>query len=97
MREAPFGGSVYSWREAHSRKEVDAIVDTPDGWVAFEVKLTGDQDGIDRAAKGLRNFSCDVDSAKHGRPWALVVITATGGGGRRSDGVHVVPISALGL
>ncbi len=92
----PLGGAVYSWRESHGRKEVDAIVDTPDGWAAFEVKLTGDQDVIDRAAKGLLDFAADVDTSKHGSPSALVVMTATGGGGKRADGVHVVPISALG-
>ena len=37
-----------------------------------------------------------VRTSKHGSPSALVVISATGGGGKRADGVHVVPISALG-
>ncbi|MEZ5133298.1 MAG: DUF4143 domain-containing protein [Mycobacterium sp.] len=92
----PLGGRLYSWRESHGRKEVDAIIDTPDGWAAFEVKLTGDQNVIDTAAKGLLNFAANVDTSKHGRPAALAVVTATGGGGKRTDGVHVVPISALG-
>lgn len=92
----PLGGAVYSWRESHGRKEVDAIVDTPDGWAAFEVKLTGDQGVIDRAAAGLVDFAAAVDASKHGDPSALVVVTATGGGAKRADGVHVVPISALG-
>ena len=72
----PLGGRLYSWRESHGRKEVDAIIDT--------------------AAKGLLNFAANVDTSKHGRPAALAVVTATGGGGKRTDGVHVVPISALG-
>lgn len=92
----PLDGTVYSWRESHGRKEVDAIVETPDGWAAFEVKLTGDQTVIDRAATSLLDFAADVDTAKHGDAAALVVVTATGGGGKRADGVHVVPISALG-
>jgi predicted AAA+ superfamily ATPase len=92
----PLGGTVYSWRESHGRKEIDAIVDTPDGWAAFEVKLTGAQDVIDRAAKNLLGFAAGVDSSKQGNPSALVVVTATGGGGKRADGIHVVPISALG-
>jgi hypothetical protein len=92
----PLGGRLYSWRESHGRKEVDAIFDTPDGWAAFEVKLTGDQNVIDTAAKGLLSFAANVDTSKHGRPAALAVVTATGGGGKRADGVHVVPISALG-
>ena len=79
-RQATPGGSP------HGRKEVDAIIDTPDGWAAFEVKLTGDQNVIDTAAKGLLNFAANVDTSKHGRPAARAVVTATGGGGKRTDG-----------
>jgi len=92
----PLGGAVYSWRESHGRQEVDAIIETSDGWAGFEIKLTGDQSTIDAAAKGLLDFAAVVDTSKHGDPAALVVVTATGGGGKRADGVHVVPISALG-
>lgn len=92
----PLGGTISTWRESHGRKEVDAIVETAGAWAAFEVKLTGDQGVIDNAARGLLDFASEIDTDRHGRPAALVVITATGGGGRRSDGVHVVPITALG-
>lgn len=92
----PLRGAVSSWRDAKGRKEIDAIVETPDAWAAFEVKLTGDQAVIDEAAASLLDFAADVDSSKHGDPAALVVVTATGGGGRRPDGVHVVPITAFG-
>ena len=51
---------------------------------------------IDAAANSLVGFASEIDHARHGAPSALVVITATGGGGRRPDGVHVVPITALG-
>ena len=91
----PLRGTVSSWREAHGRKEVDAVIETPDAWAAFEVKLTGDQSVIDAAAEGLLGFAAQVDTTRHGEPAALVVITATGGGGKRPDGVHVVPITAL--
>ncbi len=92
----PLGGTISTWREAHGRKEVDAIVETPHGWAAFEVKLTGDQSVIDDAAAGLIGFAAEIDQQRHGPPTALVVLTATGGGGKRADGVHVVPITALG-
>ena len=92
----PLGGTISTWRETHGRREVDAIVETSTGWAAFEVKLTGDQAVIDAAANGLVDFASEIDHARHGAPSALVVITATGGGGRRPDGVHVVPITALG-
>lgn len=92
----PLEGTVSAWREAHGRKEIDAIVETPTTWAAFEVKLTGSQSVIDSAAQRLLDFASEIDTDRHGAPAALVVVTAIGGGGRRSDGVHVVPIAALG-
>jgi predicted AAA+ superfamily ATPase len=92
----PLGGTVSTWRESHGRKEVDAIVETPTGWAAFEVKLTGEQGVIDGAARGLLDFAAEIDQSRHRAPSVLVVVTATGGGGRRADGVHVVPITTLG-
>jgi predicted AAA+ superfamily ATPase len=92
----PVGGMLSTWREVHGRKEVDIIVEAPAGWAAFEVKLTGDQAVIDGAARNLLDFAAEIDTDRHGRPAALVVLTATGGGGKRTDGVHVVPITAFG-
>ncbi|MFT4229441.1 MAG: DUF4143 domain-containing protein [Microbacterium sp.] len=92
----PLEGRISTWREAHGRKEVDAIIETPNAWGAFEVKLTGDSRVIDAAARGLLQFAAEIDTDRHGAPSALVVVTATGGAGRRADGVHVVPITALG-
>ncbi|RNI20921.1 ATP-binding protein [Flexivirga caeni] len=92
----PLDGTISTWREAHGRKEVDAIVETSNAWAAFEIKLTGDQRVIDAASRGLLDFASEIDTSRHGDPAALVVVTALGGGGRRSDGVHVVPVTALG-
>jgi predicted AAA+ superfamily ATPase len=91
----PLSGNISTWREAHGRKEVDVILETPDAWAAIEVKLTGDQSVIDDAAQRLLDFASEIDTKRHGEPAALVVITALGGGGRRKDGVSVVPIAAL--
>lgn len=63
---------------------------------ASEIKLTGDQAVFDRAAQGLLDFASERDTGRHGHPAALVVVTARGGGGKRADGVHIVPIKALG-
>ncbi|MBN8868348.1 MAG: ATP-binding protein [Solirubrobacterales bacterium] len=92
----PLRATISTWREVHGRKEVDAIVETPDSWVAVEVKLTGDQKVIDDAARGLLDFASEIDTKHHRDPASLVVVTAMGGGGKRADGVHVVPITALG-
>jgi uncharacterized protein len=75
--------------------EVDAIVEVADGrWAAFEVTLGQRQ--VDAAAETLTRFATRVDTAQCGEPTALGVITATGYGYRRPDGVHVIPIGALG-
>lgn len=92
----PLGGTISTWREVRGRKEVDAIVETPNTWAAFEVKLTGDERVIDEAAQRLIDFAAEIDVQRHGAPSALVVVTATGGAGKRADGVHVVPVTALG-
>lgn len=42
-----------------------------------------------------QRFGGRVDTGEQGQPDALIVITATGSAGRRSDGVHVAPITAL--
>ena len=75
--------------------EVDAIVEVSDGqWAAFEVKLGQGQ--VDAAAASLLTFATRVDTAKCSAPAALGVITASGYGYQRPDGVHVIPIGALG-
>jgi predicted AAA+ superfamily ATPase len=90
----PLGGVVESWRDANGR-EVDAVVTLPTGrWAAFEIKLN--PLAADIAAASLLRFASSVDTTRHGEPAALGVITSTGYAGRRPDGVHVIPITALG-
>jgi predicted AAA+ superfamily ATPase len=87
-------GTVSHFRNAKGR-EVDAIVELADGtWAAFEVKLGASQ--IDAAAAGLLAFVNQVDTSRTGPPATLGVITATGYGYRRPDGVQVIPVTALG-
>jgi predicted AAA+ superfamily ATPase len=75
--------------------EVDAIVEARDGrWAAFEVKLGGSK-LIDEGAASLLKFSENVDTRKSGTPALLGVITATGYGYVRKDGVAVIPLGAL--
>jgi len=90
----PLDGRVDSWRDSNAN-EVDAIVTVgPNKWGAFEIKLN--PDAIDEAAISLRRFAASVDTARHGEPSCLGVITSAGAGGRREDGVHVIPIGCLG-
>lgn len=85
---------VESWRDA-SGHEVDAVVSIgPNKWGAFEVKLS--PDAVDEGAATLLRFKSNVDTSRHGEPACLGVITSTGAGGLREDGVHVIPIGCLG-
>ncbi len=89
----PLGGAISHYRDS-SGQEVDAIVELDDGtWAAFEVKLSPDR--ADEAAASLLAFVEGVDTTKIGKPAALAVITASGYGYRRDDGVHVVPLATL--
>ncbi|MDR1266523.1 MAG: DUF4143 domain-containing protein [Propionibacteriaceae bacterium] len=87
------GGRVDAWRDA-SGAEVDAIISLPDGrWAAVEVKLSPSE--VDRAAAGLLRFRERIDIERQGEPSALLVVTSSGAAGRRGDGVHVAPVTAL--
>jgi hypothetical protein len=82
---------VFHYRDSYGL-EVDAIVETRSGnWGAFEVKLGIGQ--VDTAAANLLELQATVDA---GPPAVLGVITSTGFGYQRDDGVWVVPIGALG-
>lgn len=85
---------VHHYRDSDDR-EVDIIVQTRSGpWGALEVKLGSGQ--VDEAAKNLLEFSAKVDASKVGAPAVLGVVTSTGYGYTRPDGVVVVPIGHLG-
>lgn len=76
-------------------QKVDAIVGIgPGKWGAFEIKLN--PNSVDEAAASLLRFSEKVDTSRQGEPSCLGVIISTGAGGLRPDGVHVIPIGALG-
>jgi len=87
-------GAVHHYRDSDGL-EVDAIVEARDGtWGAFEVKLGAGQ--IDQAASRLLKFAEKIDTAKVGAPAVLGVVTASGYGLTRPDGVVTIPIGALG-
>lgn len=86
-------GEVSHYRDSEDL-EVDIIVSAGDLWGAFEVKLGPDQ--VDTAAANLLKFEARVDTRRIGQPAVLGVITATGYGYTRPDGVVVIPVGALG-
>lgn len=90
----PHRGVVDSLRDANGN-EVDAVISTNDNkWAAFEIKLNPRD--VDDAASALTRFAAKVDKERHGEPACLGVVTSTGAGGLRDDGVHVIPIACLG-
>lgn len=89
----PLDGVVHHYRDSDNL-EVDLVVTTPDRWGAFEVKLGAGQ--VDDAARSLLAFAAKVDTSVVGAPAVLGVVTATGYGYTRPDGVVVVPVGALG-
>ena len=74
--------------------EVDAVIQCANGrWGAFEIKLGAGM--VEQGAASLLKFVDRVDTDKCGSPSLLAVITGTGYGYLRDDGVSVIPIAAL--
>lgn len=92
---ASFGGKLYHYQD-YKNKEIDAIVERPDGqWAAFEIKLGANQ--IDAAAANLLEIQQQIKNAPKGRPPAVLCVLCglSKAAYRRPDGVFVVPITAL--
>lgn len=86
------GGRLFHYRDALGL-EADAVVELPGGdWAAFEVKLGSSSTVVDGAAANLVRLRYRVAGRP---PVALGVITATGWGLTRPDGVLQVPAGAL--
>jgi len=84
---------VFAYRDEKGL-EADAVIEMPDGrWAAFEVKLGLRE--LDVAAEHLLRLKARIDTDTAGEPLTLAVITATGYGYVRADGVAVIPIGAL--
>lgn len=87
-------GEVTHYRDSGDL-EVDAIVETAASWGAFEIKLGGEK-RMEEGAANLLSLRERIDTAKSGEPAVLAIVTATGYGYLRRDGVQVVPIGSLG-
>lgn len=79
--------------------EADAIIERADGrWAAIGIKVGLDK--VDEAAgdlKRLRDKVCANEKAKVIEPSFMAVVTGMGEAAyRRSDGVYVIPVRALG-
>jgi len=89
----PFGGAVRHYRDSAGR-EVDAVVERPDGsWIAIEIKLAASRE--DEAAASLSRFVANLDPSRTPPPASMVIVTGGQYAYTRADGIHVVPIGAL--
>ena len=92
----PERAEVFHYRD-DTGLEVDAVIERDDGaWIAAEVKVNPAPKAVDSAAGALLRLRSKVGSSRAEDMAALVVVTSTGAAYRRSDGVQVVPITALG-
>jgi len=87
----PLDGTVMHYSD-NKGTEADAIIELADGrWAAIEVKLGAA--AIDQGARSLIRLATQITGPA---PTFLAVITGTGVGYTRPDGVHVLPIGTLG-
>jgi len=90
-----FGGALYHYQDYLGR-EIDAVIELPDGrWCAFEIKLGANQ--IDDAAEGLLKIQREIKADPKGKPPAILCVLCgmSNAAYQRTDGVFVVPITAL--
>ena len=88
--------SVSHYRDADGL-ECDAIVHKRNGdWGAIEVKLGGEE-SIEKACENLLSLKNKIDVDSFKAPSFLAVITGTGPAKTREDGIHVFPITMLGV
>lgn len=89
-------GEVYHYRD-NVGLEADAIIERNDGtWIAVEVKLSPSLQSVERAAESLLRLRNKVARRRVADLAGLLVVTSIGAAYRRSDGVQVAPITALG-
>lgn len=85
---------VFHYQDSYGL-EIDAIVQKRNGdYAAFEIKLGVGH--IEKAAEHLKKFEKNIDTSKMKLPRSLNIITGTGMSYRRSDGIHVISLAALG-
>lgn len=90
-----FGGELYHYQD-YQGKEIDAVIDLPDGnWAAFEIKLGANQ--IDKAAESLLKIKAEFEKDSKGKPpiTLCVLCGMANAAYQRTDGVFVAPITAL--
>ena len=89
-----FNAKCYHYQD-YQDKEIDSVIELENGeWCAFEIKLGANQ--IEKAANDLVTLKKQIENENGKAPSVLCVICGlTNAAYQRSDGVYVVPITAL--
>lgn len=89
-----FDAELYHYQD-YNNNEMDAVIAMPDGkWCGFEIKLGANQ--IDMAAENLIKIKNEIEASGGIAPDSLCVICGLSNAAyQRTDGVFVVPITAL--
>lgn len=90
-----FGGTLYHYQD-YKNREIDAVIELPDGnWCAFEIKLGANQ--IDQAAANLKQIQREFEEDKKAVPPSVLCVLCglSNAAYQRPDGVFVIPITAL--
>ena len=89
-----FDAKLYHYQD-YDNGEIDAVIELADGrWCAFEIKLGANE--IDKAAEKLIKLKESIEANSGIAPSVLCVICGLSNAAyMRSDGVFVVPITAL--
>lgn len=90
-----FGANLYHYQD-YKNREIDAVIELPDGkWAAFEIKLGANQ--IDQAAANLKQIQREFEEDKKAVPPSVLCVLCglSNAAYQRPDGVFVVPITAL--
>jgi predicted AAA+ superfamily ATPase len=86
-------GTLYHYRDK-SGLECDAVIHLRDGsYALIEAKLGGSE--IEEAARSLTTLKNKIDTDRMKPPSFLMILTATGYGYQREDGVYIAPIGCL--
>lgn len=91
---ATFDAKLYHYQD-YNNNEIDAVIEMKNGeWCAFEIKLGANQ--IDVAADNLIKIRNEIEKKGGKAPKSLCVICGLSNAAyQRTDGVFVVPITAL--
>lgn len=89
-----FGASLYHYQD-YAGNELDAVIELPDGnWSGIEIKLGANK--IEEAAANLIHIQDEIKKDGGKASSALIVLCGLSNAAyRRSDGVYVVPLTAL--